>query len=209
AVLGAVRPGGRGGAGLSAGGVGARVVCRRLREIFGGAASLSGDCHFEVSYAANFHAAARGLLAHGSDPARFLEAFALDPDLSGDGHAVIDLCAMSACYSPNLDSPVGFDLPIDPETGERVPEVWERWLAFDPLHACVPRADAWRGLELLHLECGRRDEFHLQFALRVLSRKLRDLDVDHHHEEHDGGHFGIDDRYLAALPRVIEALVRP
>ena len=201
-----VLPGRCGVVGKSSGGFGAMHLSMRHPERFPAAASLSGDCHFEVSYAASFHAALRGLLAHDSDPARFLEAFATDPDLSGDGHAVIDLCAMSACYSPNLDSPVGFDLPVDVETGERIGDVWERWLAFDPLHACVPRADAWRKLECLHLECGLRDEFHLQFALRVLSRRLTDLDVPHHHEEHEGGHFGIDERYLRVLPRVIEVL---
>ena len=199
-------PGRRGVVGKSSGGFGAMHLSMRHPERFPVAASISGDCHFEMSYAGSFPAALRGLLAHDSDPARFLESFAADPSLAGDAHALIDLLAMSACYSPNPDAPLGFDLPIELETGGRIPEVWERWLAFDPLHACVPRADSWRRLEFLHLECGLRDEFNLQFALRVLTRRLRDLAIPHAHEEFDAGHFGIDDRYQLLLPRMIEVL---
>ena len=36
---------------------------------------------------------------------------------------------MSACYSPNLDSALGFDLPVDLRTGARIDAVWRRWLA--------------------------------------------------------------------------------
>ncbi len=199
-------PGRRAVIGKSSGGFGAMHLSMRHPETFPVAASISGDCCFEHSYAQSFLPAARGLLAYDSDPARFLEQFLEKPDLSGDGHAVIDLLAMSACYSPNLDSPLGFDLPIDPVTGERRAEVWARWLEFDPVVACERYAENWSRLEWLHLEAGLRDEFHLQFGLRVLVRRLRELGIPHEHEEFEGGHFGIDDRYLALLPRAIERL---
>ena len=73
---------------------------------------------------------------------------------------------------PNPDDPLGFDLPTDLRTGARVDEVWSKWLAFDPLHAVEHHVDALRSLELLHLECGTRDEYNLQFGLRVLSDRL-------------------------------------
>jgi enterochelin esterase family protein len=148
----------------------------------------------------------RGLVPHGGDPARFLEAFLEKPDLSGDGHAVINVLAMSAAYSPNPQSPLGFDLPMDLRTGELVPEVWERWLAFDPLRACERQRDALASLELLHLECGLRDEFHLQWGLRRLVARLRELGVACHHEEHEGGHFGTDGRFGLLFPKLIAAL---
>ena len=62
-------------------------------------------------------------------------------------------------------------------TGERVPEVWERWLEFDPLHACERYAEGLARLELLHLECGVMDEYDLQFGLRKLVRRLTALGV--------------------------------
>lgn len=193
-------------AGKSSGGFGAMHLAMRHPRTFPVAASISGDCHFEYGYASEFLSASRVLLEYDSDPALFLEKFLESPKLDGDNHAVINLIAMSACYSPNPQSPLGFDLPIDPATGARRPEVWERWLAYDPLFACESHSENLKSLELLHLEAGRRDEFHLQFALRLLSEKLRGLGVEHCHEEHEGGHFGLDDRYMLLLPRLIEAL---
>ena len=153
-------------------------------------------------------AAARGLLARDQTPAEFLEAFRADPDLSGDAHAVLNSLAMAACYSPAPETELGFELPVDLNTGERVDEVWQRWLQFDPLHAVDSYADGWRSLEHLHLECGTSDEFHLQFGLRRLVRRLEELGVPHHHEEFKGGHFKINDRYLVVIPRLVEALTR-
>ena len=112
------RPGRRGVMGKSSGGYGAMRLSMRHSEVFGAAASISGDCHFEYGYAPEFLAGLRGLESAGGDPAAFLRAFFEDPKLDGDGHAVISLLAMSACYSPNPDSPLGFDLPVELGTGE-------------------------------------------------------------------------------------------
>lgn len=198
-------PGRRAVVGKSSGGFGALHLTLARPGLFVAAASISGDCCFEYAYASEFLAAARGLLAHGSDPARFLAAFAQKPELAGDDHAVLNLLAMSACYSPDARAPLGFALPLDLASGERVGEVWERWLRFDPLRRAAAEGDAWRGLELLHLEAGKRDEFHLQFALRRLAQELERLAIPHVHEEFEGGHFGLDERYPAILPRLVEA----
>jgi len=184
--------------GKSSGGFGALHLAMHHPGTFQGAASISGDCGFDALFPGEFLGCLRGLLEWES-PRAFLEAFHSRPDLSGDGHALINTLAMAACYSPNPRSELGFDLPFDLETGELVDEVWQRWLAFDPLVACVPHAEALRGLERLHIECGRRDEFHLQWGARRLVRKLRELGVDCTHEEHEGGHRGIDDRVIGFL----------
>ena len=201
-----VREGRRGIIGKSSGGFGALHLGMRHADLFGAVASISGDCHFEYSYATDFLPALRGLIPFDGDPARFLAAFEENHELRGDGHATLNLLAMSACYSPNPDSPLGFDLPIDPHTGARVSEVWERWLAFDPVCACEQHAEALRSLNLLHLEAGTTDEFHLQFGLRILAQRLTSLNIEHCHEEFDGGHFGINERYVQLIPRLVEAL---
>ena len=131
-----VREGRRGIIGKSSGGFGALHLGMRHADLFGAVASISGDCHFEYGYATDFLPALRGLIPFDGDPARFLAAFEENHELGGDGHATLNLLAMSACYSPNPDVQLGFDLPIDPHTGARVSEVWERWLAFDPVCAC-------------------------------------------------------------------------
>jgi enterochelin esterase family protein len=180
--------------GKSSGGFGALHLACHRPGLFRAVASISGDCCFEHPYAHELLVAARGLGLVGGDPRRFLERFEEGYDLAGDAHAIINVIAMSACYSPNPASPWGFDLPFDVETGERRPEVWRRWLMLDPLRAAARHVDALRGLALLHLEAGTKDEFHLQLGLRLLVRELARLGVQPEHVEHEGGHFGRDPR---------------
>lgn len=191
--------------GKSSGGFGAMHFAMRRPGLFQVAGSIAGDCHFEFGYAMDFLNALRGLGKHDGDPAKFLEAFFEKPDLKGDGHAVLNTLAMSACYSPS-DTELGFDLPFDLQTGVRKPKVWERWLAFDPVVACDQYADALKGLKLLYLEAGLTDEFHLQFGLRVLTSRLEALGVPFEHHEFDGGHFGMNWRYPEVLKRLIAAV---
>ena len=160
----------RGVMGKSSGGFGAMRLSMRHADVFPAAASISGDCHFEYGYAAEFLAALRGLEAVGGDARAFLDGFYESPKLDGDGHAVINLLAMSACYSPNDDAPLGFDLPIEERTGRRRTDVWDRWLSFDPVTMIESHADAWRSLDWLHLECGKRDEFPPAVRLAHLAR---------------------------------------
>lgn len=185
--------------GKSSGGFGALHLAMRRPGLFQACASIAGDCHFEYGYASDFLNALRGLERYGGDVERFLAAFEDGHDLSGDAHAVLNTVAMAACYS-------GGELPFEPETGARRADVWKRWLAFDPVVACEEHAEALRGLDLLYLEAGRSDEFHLQFGARILARRLRDLGVPHEHVEFDGGHFGLNARYPSVLRRVVDAL---
>ena len=193
--------------GKSSGGFGALHLAMRHPDVFPVAASISGDCDFEASLAPELLACLRGLVPFDGDPARFLEAFWTEPNLDGDAHAVINVLAMAACYSPNPDSPLGFDLPMDLRTGARIESVWQRWLEFDPLLACERYAANLRKLESLHLECGLRDEYHLQWGLRKLADKLRALGVRFDHEEHEGSHRGIAHRYQVVLPKLVRALL--
>lgn len=199
-------PGRRAVCGKSSGGFGALRLAMRHPDVFRAAGSISGDVGFELSFAHEIPTCLRGLVAHGGDPRAFLASFFEDPRLDGDAHAVLNVLAMAACYSPNPESELGFDLPMDLATGARREDVWRRWLAFDPLVACREYVDALRSLALLHLECGLRDQFHLQWGLRQLVAELERLDVPFEHEEHDGSHFGIDDRFLHVIPKLVAAV---
>ena len=198
----------RGLVGKSSGGFGAMRLSMRHPKLFGAAASISGDVEFELGYAAEFPAALRGLVAHDMDPARFLAAFFAKPELKGDDHAVLNTLAMAACYSPAPDTELGFELPFELEACTRIDAVWQRWLAFDPLQMIESERyqAAWRGLDLLHLECGRADQFHLQWGLRRLHQRLDALSIPHAHVEHAGSHFDINDRYPPAIDAVAQAL---
>jgi enterochelin esterase family protein len=201
-----VRPGAFAVCGKSSGGFGALHLAMSHPGLFRAAASISGDCDFESSHAPQLLAAARGLLRRKQTPAQFLAEFERTRDGSGDSHVVLDMLAMSACYAPNAAAELGYDLPIDLFDARLVPDVWRRWLAFDPYVACLEHVEALKQLELLHLECGRADEYHLQFGLRRFVRRLRELGVRHEHEEHDGGHRGIDARYAVVLAKLARLL---
>lgn len=192
-------------AGKSSGGFGALRLTMARPGAFRVAGSLSGDLGFDLAYGGELMAACRGLGPHGGDAAAFLEAFRTEPSLSGDGHAVIDVLAMSACYAPDPEAPLGFQLPMDPHTGERTPG-WDRWLANDPLNRLDAEAEGLGALELLDLRAGTRDEFHLQFGLRRFVRRLRELGIAHEHAEFEGGHFGTDAELLALVTSLGERL---
>jgi enterochelin esterase family protein len=196
----------RGVLGKSSGGVGALHLAMRHRGAFQAAASISGDAGFEGCHALAFWEFARALVAHDGDVQKFIDEFLAHHDLSGDKFGALNTIAMAACYSPNLASPLGFDLPVDPRTAERIESVWQRWLEFDPLIACERYAKELRALQFLHIECGVRDEYNIQFGTRRLSKKLRELGVAHTHEEHEGSHRNIQQRYLPILQRMIESL---
>lgn len=198
----------RGLVGKSSGGFGAMRLSMRHPDLFGAIASISGDVNFEMGYSVEFPAALRGLVGHDMDPAKFLAHFFETKQLKGDDHAVLNTLAMAACYSPAPDTELGFELPFDLETCLRIEAVWQRWLAYDPLEMIETAAvqDAWRRMDLVHLECGLRDQFHLQWGLRRLAARLEELNIPHEHIEHEGSHFDINDRYPPAIDMVARAL---
>ncbi|MFT5286595.1 MAG: S-formylglutathione hydrolase FrmB [Planctomycetota bacterium] len=204
-----VLPGRRGVVGTSSGGFGALHLAMHHSDLFPVAASVSGDCCFEYTFKTEMLSALRGLVAHSFEPAQFLKEFQVTHELAGDGHAILNILAMSACYSPNPEAELGFDLPMDLRTGELLPEVWERWLSFDPLRAAEHHVAALQSLDLLYLEAGLADQFNLQWGLRRLVGKLKDLNIPHEHHEHGGSHFGLDPRYDALLPKLAETLLKP
>ena len=202
----ATKVGARGVAGKSSGGFGALHLAMKKPGVFCAAASISGDCAFELPLGHEIVGAARALLADGGDPRPWLQEFEESHDLSGDGHAAINVIAMSACYAPSETNAWGFELPFESETCERRPDVWQRFLEFDPVVACAKHVAELNALRWLYVEAGVKDEFGLQFGARRFVHACRELGIRVEHEEHDGGHFGLDRRYQVVLPKLVEAL---
>jgi hypothetical protein len=122
---------------------------------------------------------------------------------------VLNVLAMAAAYSPNPEvEPHRSDLPFDLETHELRPEVWDRWLAHDPVRIAPDHADGLRTLRLLFFDCGTRDEYNLHLGARILKRRFDALGVPHRHEEFDDGHMSITYRYDRVLPLLTEAMER-
>jgi enterochelin esterase family protein len=198
----------RGLLGRSSGGYGALVHGMLHPEVFGAVACHSGDMGFEYCYWPDLPKLLQQLERHGG-LRRFLAAFAAAPRKSGDMVAALSMVAMAACYSPNPRQPLGFDLPVNLSTGEPRPEVWRRWLAHDPLHLAPRHLPALRRLRLLYFDCGRRDEYHLQWGGRRLAATLREKGAPHQWEEFDDGHMDTAYRYDRSLPLLWEAVKPP
>jgi enterochelin esterase family protein len=193
-------PEGRAILGKSSGGFGALTLAMRHPEVFGHCVSHSGDMGFEAVYGPDMYKLATALGRYGGSLKRFCDEFLKSRTKEGFDHAAINVLAMSACYSPNAKSALGFDLPCDPRTGEPIPAVWKRWQAHDPVHAAATHAGALRRLKTLWFDAGTKDEFNLHLGARRFSDALKALKIRHTHEEHGFGHFDMNERLDKSLP---------
>jgi hypothetical protein len=128
----------RGVFGKSSGGFGSFRMAVDFPEVFSAFACHSGDSAFEYCYLREFPHALRYLWQKNITPKRFLETYRTTTDRSGDFMALLNELAMASCYSASPGSELGFDLPFDVKTGALVDDVWERWLAEDPVRM-IPR----------------------------------------------------------------------
>lgn len=194
--------------GRSSGGYGAWIQGVRQRDYVKAIAVHAGDMAFDLCYRGAFPLLAEMIRGHGGiEP--FYEAFRQTRNKrSGPWFGAIQTLAMAACYSPSRKAPLGIDLPFEPATLTMREDVWERWLALDPVEMVDEPAvqEALRGLDLLFLDCGSRDEYHLQWGLRQLAGKLDALGISHEVEEFDDGHRSTSYRYDVSLPKLVAAL---
>ncbi|MCA1557830.1 MAG: esterase family protein [Acidobacteria bacterium] len=190
--------------GKSSGGYGALVHGMRHSDVFGMVASHSGDAYFEYCYTPDFIKYVRA--PGSSDPASFLEKFWGEERKGKEDVTLLNMLAMSACYSPDAAQPLGLRLPFDTQTGEIIGEVWERWLEHDPVRMVERYREELRGLKLLYIDAGTRDEFALDLGARILASKLKRHDIPFIHEEFDDGHFNINYRYDRSLEHISKAV---
>lgn len=182
--------------GKSSGGYGALILGLRHADTFGLVCSTSGDAYFEHCYPMDFAKAFRVIKG---DPDKFMKKFWADEKKGKDDFPAVNTIGMSACYSPNSESPWGYDLPFDLETGEMRDDVWRRWLEHDPVRLVEKAVENLKSLKLLYIDAGTRDEFALDLGARVLCNRLREFGVPYIHEEFDDGHFNISYRYDRSL----------
>lgn len=190
---------GRAVMGKSSGGYGALSLGMRHPDVFGHVASHSGDAFFEICYAMDVPKFVTLLGKYGGSALAFTRKFLAARDKSSFDPIGINMIAMAACYSPNPDSPLGFDLPFDCRTGEPIPKVWARWKEKDPVALAGRHRANLKRLKTLYFDCGTRDEFFLHLGARKLSSVLKRLGVRHLHEEHGLGHFDMAERYDRSL----------
>jgi S-formylglutathione hydrolase FrmB len=200
----------RGIAGKSSGGFGAMVWAMLRPDLFGGFASHAGDALFEVSLAPEFPAAAQALrnLYDGSFDRFWSDFRSGRPVLANrTDPLLLSVYAAAAAFSPAEDGSV--TLPFRLDTGEIVTEVWERWLAWDPVRLAAQRGDALRRAGAIWIDAGRNDEYHLDLAATAFDRAVRSAGVDEtvvRFELFEGTHRNTTWRYPLSAAFLLERL---
>jgi hypothetical protein len=222
----------RGCFGKSSGGYGAIVHGMKYAKYWGAIANHSGDAHFDFVYghhwpntlnelakhrrpkrkAGRYDAlreANRKGLAAGLDDGRirrFLQQVWKKEKLStAEGHCIMNLC-MAASYDPVPRAPLGFRVPFNLESGEPVPGRWARWRAHDPINLVKRYRANLKTLRAIYIDCGWRDQYHIHYGARILSRRLAAAGIRHVYEEFDDDHSDVDYRMDRSLPFLYKAL---
>lgn len=199
----------RGVAGKSSGGYGAMVTALWRPDLFGGLATHAGDALFETCYTPSFPRVVRALRdEYRGSYERFWADFRSRVPLSreSDGE-LVELWAYAAAFSASEDGTVL--LPFDTATAALVPEVWERWLAVDPVRVAAERRAAAAGLRAVWIDAGNRDEYFLDLGATAFRDALLAAGLPGERmrfELFPAGHGGIDYRYPLALAWLAERL---
>ena len=200
------RPEARGAFGKSSGGFGALHLATRFPGIFGGVVSHAGDCGFDRVYQRDFVGCCDELAVWGGDCEAFVSSFWRTRRPSGRAfHALMVLC-LAASYSPAPGRPLNLELPFDPLTARLEQTVWQRWLEFDPVNYGRDELEALQQLRGLWVDAGNRDQYFIHYGTREFSARLSAAGVEHHHDEFDGNHSGMDWRLDHSLPWLLARL---
>jgi hypothetical protein len=197
----------RGVAGKSSGGYGAMITPMLRPDLFGGLASHAGDALYEYCWAASFPDVVRALRDdYGGSYERFWDDFRSRVPMSKPSDAeLVETYGVAACFSADDDGTVR--LPFDLASGRLVPDVWERWLAWDPVRMVPAHAEALAGLRAVYLDAGTGDEYYLDLGVEAMRAALADVGVtDVGGELFPAGHGGIDYRYPLGLRYLLDRL---
>jgi hypothetical protein len=202
----------RGIQGKSSGGYGSMITPLLRPDLFGGLATHAGDALFEVCYARDFAPAARALRErYGGSFDAFWKDFRSGRPVLSSPHdeLLVNTYAMCAAYSARDDGTI--ELPFDIETGERIPEVWDRWLEFDPvLLARRPEhAETLRNMHAIWIDSGSGDDYFLDLGAIAFHREVVAAETPAervHLALFPGTHRGLTWRYPLSLAWLVERL---
>ena len=187
--------------GKSSGGFGAMITPMLRPDLFGALATHAGDALYEYCYIPEFPRAVRLLRDYDGDIWRWWKDFSSRVSFTkeADQHLLM-LLGVSACFSAHEDGHV--ELPFDTSTGVLRPEVWQRWLDWDPVRMVPRYAGALRSLRAIWIDAGSRDDFFLDLGAGAFRAALHEIGVGAdvvRFELFDATHASIDYRYPLSL----------
>jgi hypothetical protein len=204
-------PGQRAIMGKSSGGFGAMITPMLRPDLFGALATHAGDSLYEMCYIPDFAKAVRHLRSYDGDISRWWDDFRsrIAFTKEGDGDLLM-LLGVSACFSAHPDGTV--DLPFDPKSGVLRPEIWQRWLDWDPVRMAPRYAEALRSLRAVWIDGGTKDEWHLDIGATAFRDALASIGVPGEvvrFELFEGTHASIDYRYPMSLAWLCQRMSEP
>lgn len=196
--------------GKSSGGFGAMITPMLRPDLFSALATHAGDTLYELSYVPEFGKAVRFLRDYDHDIQKWWEDFGGRTAFVKEADQVLlMLLGCTACFSAQEDGTP--ELPFDPRTGVLRPEVWRRWLDWDPVRMVQRYVDEVRSWRAVWIDAGTRDEWFLDLGAEAFRAELDRTGVPSdrvHFELFEGGHGGIDYRYPLALSWLAQRLAR-
>jgi len=222
----------RGCFGKSSGGYGSMIHGMKYAQYWGAIANHSGDAYFDFVYwhdwpntinelakhrtpkrkAGAYNVlrdSSRKGLAQGLDDGRikrFLDqAWKKEKLSAAEGHCMMNIC-MAASYDPDPRAPLRFRVPFNLESGELIEPRWKKWRAHDPINLVAQYRSNLKSLCGIYIDCGWRDQYHIHYGSRILSKRLAAAGIRHIYEEFDDNHSDIDYRMDVSLPFLYRAL---
>jgi S-formylglutathione hydrolase FrmB len=197
-------------AGKSSGGFGAMITPMLRPDLFGALATHAGDTLYEHCYVRDFGPAARALRDYDGDIMAWWTDFRSRPSFTKEADGtLLGLLGVSAAFSAREDGTP--ELPFDPRTGEIRPDVWQRWLDWDPVRMASKYADQLRSLRALWIDAGTSDDYFLDLGATAFKAQLDAIGVEPervYFELFPATHAAIDYRYPLSLGWLARHLAR-
>jgi len=197
-------------AGKSSGGFGAMITPMLRPDVFGALATHAGDALYEHCYLPEFAKAVRFLREYDGDIWRWWDDFRSRVAWTKpEDDSLVTCLGVAAAFSPGEDGrPV---LPFDPRSGVIRAEVWERWLAWDPVRMVEAYVDPLLSLRAVWIDAGDKDDFYLDLGAQAFRDELARIGVPPERvffEIFPATHASIDYRYPKALAWLAHRLAR-
>jgi Putative esterase len=196
----------RGVFGKSSGGYGAAWHGLHRADFWSAISINSGDMGFDALFIPALFEDLPLLRKHDNSIEKFVRAAEAKPKMTFRETMALMNFAMGAFYDPDPTQFRNMRLPLDPHSGEFIPERWANWLAHDPVLMLDDKLAEIRKLKLIYMDCGDHDQFRIHYGMRRFSKKLAAAGIAHTYEEYDDDHSDVDYRMDLFLPLLAKTL---
>lgn len=196
----------RGVFGKSSGGYGAAWHGLNRSDFWSAISINSGDMGFDALFIPTLYDDVDAMRKFDYSIEKWVKHVEALPKMKDKDRMILMDIAMGAFYDPDTTQFRNMRLPMDPHTGELIPERWANWMKHDPVVMFDTLGENLRKLKLIYMDCGNEDQFRIHFGMRRFSKKLKAAGIDHIYEEYDDNHSDVDYRMDVFLPKLAKAL---